>query len=197
MKRLIIASTFALAFACAGSVSAAQNENQSSNQQNFAVNVTATPGQYETYVIDLHAGYGLAALVGNTHRQFMQAQRAADHSEALRKMGLAQQANVAVAIDNSTGPGVAKRIVVTGSDERTVAVVDVVCKRAALAEGGHCQLFTDRAGTLLSSTAPTHSQHLASAKTHRQHLALAKTHSQHLASAKRLHRGQATAQPTV
>ncbi|GLQ96154.1 hypothetical protein [Dyella mobilis] len=138
MKRLIIATTIALSLSCASSISA-QDETHATNLQYFTV--TAQPGQYETYYIDLHTGYGLAALVGNTHREYMQAERAAERSEALREMGLARQPLVAVAIDNSTGPGVAKRIVVSDHAQNTVAVVDVFCKRAAPVDGKHCQVF--------------------------------------------------------
>lgn len=139
MKSLIIASTIALSLACAVSVSAAQDQNQAINLQNFTVTAA---GQYETYVVDLHTGYGLKALVGNTHKQYMQAQRAADSSEALRKQGMAPQPFVAVAIDNSVGPGVAKRILLMDATQNPVAVVDVYCKRSASLEGKHCQLFS-------------------------------------------------------
>lgn len=138
MKRLITASTIALSLACAVSISAAQDENQAINLQNFTV---TAPGQYETYLVDLHTGYGLKAFVGNTHGQYVQAQRAADSSEALRKLGIASQPFVAVAIDNSLGPGVAERVLVTDSTQGTVAVVDVYCKRSAPVGGRHCQLF--------------------------------------------------------
>jgi hypothetical protein len=139
MKRLIIASTIALGFVCAGSISAAQDQIHTTNLPNFTV--TAPIGQYETYFVDLHTGYGLEALVGNTHRQYVQAERAAERSEALRKMGIASQPFVAVAIDNSIGPGVAQRVLVMDSAQSTVAVVDVYCKRVAPAGSKHCQLF--------------------------------------------------------
>lgn len=137
MKRLIIASTITLGLACAGSVSVAQNETQAINLPNFTV--TAPEGQYETYLVNLPTGYGLAAFVGNTHRQYVQAERAAEGSEALRKQGMAMQPFVAVAIDNSTGPGVAKRFVLTDAVRNTVAIVDVYCKRSA-SVGKHCRL---------------------------------------------------------
>jgi hypothetical protein len=138
MKRLIIASTIALSLACAGSISAAQDEIHTTNLQTFTVTAT---GQYETYFVDLHTGYGLKALVGNTHRQYMQAERVAEGSEALRQQGMARQPFVSVAIDNSIGPGVAKRFLLMDSAQSTVAIVDVYCKRAVPAGGKHCQLF--------------------------------------------------------
>jgi len=140
MKSPIIASTLALSFACACGISAAQDQTHATNLQNFTV--TAPIGQYETYFIDLQTGYGLKALVGNTHSQYVQAERVAERSEALRKMGILPQPYVAVAIDNSTGPGVAKRILVMDSDQATVAIVDVYCKRAVPVESKHCQLFS-------------------------------------------------------
>ena len=139
MKRLIIATTIALTLACAGSISAAQDETHATNLPNFTV--TAPPGQYETYFVDLHTGYGLEAFVGNTHSQYVQAAQAAERSEALRKRGIAAQPFVAVAIDNSTGPGVAKRVLLFDSTQSTVAIVDVYCKRAAPAGVKHCQLY--------------------------------------------------------
>jgi hypothetical protein len=139
MKRLIIATTIALSLACAGSISAAQDETHATNLENFTV--TAPPGQYETYFVDLHTGYGLEAFVGNTHTQYVQAARAAERSEALRKLGIAPQPFVAVAIDNSIGPGVAKRVLLFDAAQSAVAIVDVYCKRAAPAGGKHCQLY--------------------------------------------------------
>lgn len=138
MKHLIIATTIALGLACVGGVNAAQDETRTTNMQN--VTVTETPAQYETYVADLHIGYGLEALVGNTHSQYVQAQRAAERSEALRLRGMAQQPLVAVAIDNSSGPGVARRILLTDSAQDTVAIVDVYCKRAVPSGDAHCTL---------------------------------------------------------
>jgi hypothetical protein len=138
MKRLIIASTIMLSLACAGSISA-QEEIHAINLQNLTV---TAQGQYETYFVDLHTGYGLQALVGNTHSQYVEAKRAAESSEALRKQGIAAQPVVAVAIDNSTGPGVAKRILLMDSTQSTVAIVDVYCKRSAPARARHCRLFS-------------------------------------------------------
>lgn len=137
MKSLMTATMFALGLACVGSTSVAQDQTRATNLQNFTV--TAPAGQYETYSIDLPTGYGFAALVGNTHRQYMQAQRAAEGSEALRMRGVASKPYVAVAIDNSAGPGVAKRFLLTDSVQNTVAVVDVYCKRVA-PEGKRCRL---------------------------------------------------------
>lgn len=139
MKRLIIATTIVLGLACVGSVSVAQDETHTTNLQNFTV--TAPAGQYETYFVDLPTGYGLKAFVGNTHRQYVQAERAAEGAEALRKLGIASQPFVAVAVDNSTGPGVAKRFLLTDSVQNTVAIVDVYCKRAA-PEGKRCRLVS-------------------------------------------------------
>jgi hypothetical protein len=141
MNRLMIASTIALGFACTGSISAAQDQVQATNLPNFTV--TAPTGQYETYFIDLPTGYGLEALVGNTHMQYVQAERAVERSEAQRRSGrVASQPFVAVAIDNSIGPGVARRILLMDSSQSTVAMVDVYCKRVAPAGGKHCQLFS-------------------------------------------------------
>lgn len=153
MKLQIIAATIAISVACAGSISAAQDQSHTTNLQTFTV--TAPPGQYETYVIDLHTGYGLAALVGNTHSQYMEAARAAERSEALRKQGVTQQPLIAIAIDNSIGAGVAKRILVTDAAQNTVAFVDVHCKRAVPAGSEHCQLFPN-------GIRPTHGERLAS-----------------------------------
>jgi hypothetical protein len=138
MKRLIIATTIVLGLACAGSVSAVQDETHATNLQSFRV--TAPPGQYETYFVNLHTGYGMEAFVGNTHRQYVQAERAAERSEALRKLGIAPRPFVAVAIDNSIGPGVATRFLLIDSAQNAVAIVDVYCKRAAPVGGKHCQL---------------------------------------------------------
>jgi hypothetical protein len=138
MKRQIIVTTIVIGLACIGSVSAAQDETQTTNMQN--VTVTEAPAQYETYVVDLHMGYGLEALVGSTHSQYVQAQRVADRSEALRQQGLALRPLVAVAIDNSSGPGVAKQFELIDAAQNTVAIVNVYCKRAASAGGKHCQL---------------------------------------------------------
>lgn len=139
MKRLLIAMTIALGLAGVGSSSIAQDQTQATNLQNFTV--TAPAGQYETYFLNLPTGYGLKALVGNTHRQYVQAERAASGWEGLRKQSVAPQPFVAVAIDNSTGPGVAKRFLLTDSVQNTVAIVDVYCKRVA-PEGKRCRLVS-------------------------------------------------------
>lgn len=137
MKHLIMASTITLGLACASSVSVAQDETQAVNLPNFTV--TAPEGPYETYFINLPTGYGLAAFVGHTHQQYMEAERVVEQSEVLRKRGMAMQPFVAVAIDNSTGPGVAKRFLLTDSLQNTIAIVDVYGKRAA-PEGKRCRL---------------------------------------------------------
>lgn len=140
MKRPIIVTTIALGLACIGASSTAQDTSRTTSLQH--VTVTAVPGQYETYVVNLNTGYGLEALVGNTHKQFMQAQRAVENSEALRKQGMAQSPFVAVAVDNSSGPGLARRILLFDSNQNTVAIVDAYCKQAAPAGGKHCQLIS-------------------------------------------------------
>lgn len=137
MKRLMIATIIALALACVGSVSAAQDEIRTTNLQHVTVNAQ---GQYETYIVDLTKSYGLEALVGNTHRQYVQAQRAADRSEAMRKHGMAQRPLVTVAVDNSMGPGVAKQFQLIDSAQDTVAIVNVYCKRVVPSGGPRCQL---------------------------------------------------------
>ena len=137
MKHLTIATTIALGLACVGSVGVAQDQTQTTNMQNVTVNETP---QYETYVTDLHMGYGLKTLVGSTRRQYVQAQRAAEGSEALRMWGIAQQPLVAVAIDNSSGPGVARQIQLIDSTRGTVAVVNVYCKRVVPSGDKHCKL---------------------------------------------------------
>jgi len=137
MKHLINATTLALGLFCAGGVSAAQDQTQPTNLRN--VTVTAIPGQYETYVANLHTGYTLHALVGNTHKQYMQARRAADQAEAVRKSG-APVTHVAVAIDNSAAPGVARQIQVFDPARNTVAIVNVYCKRTMPSGAARCAL---------------------------------------------------------
>ena len=138
MKHPIVATTLALGLACVVGVSAAQDQDQTTNMQN--VTVTGVPGQYETYLVDLNTGHTLQALVGNTHRQYMQAQRAADRSESLRMQSIAWQPLVAVAIDNSSGPGVAKQVQLINTARETVAIVNVYCKRAVPSGSAHCKL---------------------------------------------------------
>jgi hypothetical protein len=138
MKRLIIGTSIALGLAWGGSVSAAQDETRTTTLQHVTVN--APPGQYEIYVVDLHLGYGLTAFVGNTHRQYVQARREVERLEALRKHGMARQPLVAVAVDNSTGHGVAKQFQLIDSAQNTVAVVNVYCKQFVRAGGKRCQV---------------------------------------------------------
>ncbi len=154
MKKLIIATTIALALAGVGGVSSAQDQTRTTNMRK--VTVDAVRAQYDTYVVDLDVGYKLNALVGNSHRQFVQAQRAAEKSEALRMRGIALQPLVAVAIDNSSGPGVARQIHLINSAQYTVAIVNVYCKRAVPSGGAHCKLAPVRMST------NTYSQRLAS-----------------------------------
>lgn len=163
MKRLIIVTSIALGLACVAGASIAQDQSQTTNLQN--VSVTAAPGQYETYVVDLSTGYGLAALVGNSHRQYVQAQRAAENSEVLRKQGMAPQPFVSVAIDNSSGPGMARQIRLIDAAQDTVAIVNVYCKQAAPAEGHRCQLVPQSVATHASD------QRLASKQAGRPQLA--------------------------
>ncbi|WP_426700130.1 hypothetical protein ACPPVV_12045 [Rhodanobacter sp. Col0626] len=138
MKHLINATTLALGLVCAGGVSAAQDEIQT--QATNMRDVTVNAGQYETYSADLDTGYTLHALVGNNHRQYVQARRAADSSEALRKSGIAAPAHIAVAIDNASGPGVARQIRLIDPARNTVAIVNVYCKRVMPSGGPRCRL---------------------------------------------------------
>lgn len=150
MKRPIIATTIALGLVCVGGISVAQGQSQTANLQH--VTVTATPAPFETYVVNLDTGYGLEVLVGNTHRQYMQAQRAAESSEALRRQGSALSPFVAVALDNSSGPGLARQIQLTDAAKDTFAAVNVYCKRAAMAGGKRCLLVSkDASGPDLAS----------------------------------------------
>jgi hypothetical protein len=151
MKHLIVATTVALGLSCISGVSAAQDESEQTTRLQ-RVTVTAAPGQYETYTVDLNTGYALQTLVGHTHRQYVQAQREAARSEALRKQGMALLPVVTVAIDNSSGPGMARRILLFDGNRALVAVVDVHCKRVAPAEGKRCQLVSrDASGQSLAS----------------------------------------------
>ncbi|MDW2979980.1 MAG: hypothetical protein WBG81_06505 [Rhodanobacter sp.] len=140
MKHLTIATAIAFGLSCIVGVGAAQDTSQTANLQR--VTVTAVPGQYETYTVDLDAGYGLQALVGHTHRQYLQARREAERSEALRKQGMAAAPFVTVALDDSSGPGMATRILLFDASDATVAITDVHCKRVAPAGGQRCQLFS-------------------------------------------------------
>ena len=139
MKHLIQA-TLALGLFCVGGVSAAQDEIPTQTTTTMRdVTVTAVP-QYETYIADLPTGYALHALVGNTHRQYVQAQRDAARSDALRRSGLAVPAHVAVAIDNFSGPGTARQIWLIDGSRETVAIVNVYCKRVMPSGGPRCRL---------------------------------------------------------
>jgi hypothetical protein len=155
MKHLINATTLAFGLICAGGASAAQDETQTQATDMRDVTVNAVPGQYETYRADLDTGYTLHALVGNTHRQYVQARRTADSSESLRKRGIAVP--IAVAIDNASGPGVAKQIQLIDSARNTVGIVNVYCKRVMPSGGPRCRLAprpmsTSRYGQSLAST---------------------------------------------
>lgn len=158
MKYLIHVTTFALGLACAGGVSAAQDEPQTRTTTMRDVTVNAMPARYETYVAHLRTGYALHALVGNTRRQFVQAQQAADRSEFLRRQGIAGPPHVTVAIDNSQG-GVARQIQLIDGARETVAIVNVYCKRVVQAGGERCRLavqpmWNDRASRRLAATPP-------------------------------------------
>lgn len=138
MKYPILASVVTLGLACIAGASAAQEATRTTNLK--YVTVTGTPTPYEIYVVDLDRAYGLQVLVGNNHKQYMHAQRAADRSEALRKQGISQGSYVAVAIDNSSGPGVARQIQLSEPGRGTVAIVDVYCKAFVHSGGDHCTL---------------------------------------------------------
>lgn len=149
MKRTIIAMTITLGLACSSGTSLAQDQSQAANLQN--VTVTAPPGQYETYVVNLNPDYGLEVRVGSTHSQYMQAQRATDRSEALRKQGMAQSPFVAVAIDNSSGPGLARQVQLFDRAQNTLAIVNVYCRHVVRADGKRCQLISQQVSTNASS----------------------------------------------
>jgi hypothetical protein len=137
LMKLIHATTLAFGLFCAGGASAAQDQTQPTQLRD--VTVTAIPGQYETYVANLHTGYTLHALVGNTHRQYVQAQRAADRSESLRKRGI-PATHVSIAIDNFSAVGMAKQIQVIDSARNTVAIVNMYCKRTMPSGAARCLL---------------------------------------------------------
>jgi hypothetical protein len=137
MKSLTRATTLAFGLVCAAGASAAQDQRQATNLRD--VTVYAVPGKYDTYVANLHTSYTLHALVGHTHRQYVQARRAAEASESARMRGL-PSSHVAVAIDNSSGPGVARRILLIGPDGNTVAIVNVYCKRSMPSGAPRCNL---------------------------------------------------------
>lgn len=145
MKRTIIATALAFGLVCASGVGVAREQSQTANLQH--VTVTAAPGQYETYVVDLNPDYGLKVLVGSTHRQYMQAQRTTNRSEALRKQGMAPSPFVTVAIDNSSGPGLARQVRLLDRAQNMLAIVDVYCHHVVRAEGNHCLLVSEPVST--------------------------------------------------
>jgi hypothetical protein len=146
MKKLILAMTTALGLASVGGVSLAQDQTQTTQLQNVLVTGQRTP--YETYITHLDAGFQLQALVGHTHKQYMQAQRAAEQLESQRMQGLAQQPVVSVAIDNSAGPGVARQFQLIDANSETVAIVNVYCKRSMPSEGQRCQMAPQATATM-------------------------------------------------
>ncbi len=139
MKRTITVIALALTLAGISGIACAQDRPDSADMQR--VTVTASPGQYETYEMDLDAGFGLQARVGNTHRQFLQASRATAELETLRTHGKAATPFVTVAIDNSARAGSAWQYVLTDRGNRTLAIVNVYCKRAASA-GSQCRMVS-------------------------------------------------------
>jgi transcriptional regulator GlxA family with amidase domain len=155
MNLLVATTAFALVLASGASV--AQTQSRATEMQNVTVNGVPVP--YETYAADLSAGFTLQALVGNAHTHYMQAKRAAEHSEALRKRGFASQPIVSVAIDNSAGAGVAKQIQLVNGARETIAIVNVYCKRSVPSGGPHCKLVPRQMG------ADTDGQRLASIQT--------------------------------
>ena len=148
MKHLIIATTTVLALACASGVSVAQDQTQTTKMETVAVSHLPA---YDTYIVDLDVGYKLVAAVGHTHSQYVQARRAVNRSEALRMRGLASDPLVSVAIDDSSGPGVARQIRLINSAHDTVAVVNVHCKRSVPSGGPHCKLDPQRMRTNLDN----------------------------------------------
>lgn len=165
MKHPIIATTIVLGLSCISGVSAARDESQKTTRLQ-RVTVSAAPGQYETYTVNLNIGYGLKALVGHTHRQYIQAQREAERWEALRKQGMALSPFVTVAIDNSSGPGTARRILLFDANRGTVAVVDAHCKRVAPGEGKRCQMVSPDASSQSLASREIRSLYLAEVDQH-------------------------------
>jgi hypothetical protein len=164
MKHPIIATTIMLGLSCISGVSAAQDEAQQTTRlQHVTVNPAA--GQYETYAVNLNAGYGLKTLVGHTHRQYVQAQREAERLEALRKQGMALSPFVTVALDNSSGPGMGRRILLFDANRATVAIVDAHCKRVA-PEGKRCQLVSPDASSRSLASIGTQRLYLAGVDQH-------------------------------
>lgn len=138
MKHLIIATTVAFGLFCVGGDSVAQDQTQATNMRK--VTVTQEPARYEIYLADLHTGYQLEALVGNTHRQYMHARRVAERLEGLRMRGLALQPMVVVAIDDSSAPGMASQIQLSNAVHDPIAIVNVYCKQHVSSGSAHCRL---------------------------------------------------------
>ncbi|MFK2930677.1 hypothetical protein [Dyella agri] len=141
MKRMIVVTAITLALACVCGASVAQQQSQTANLQH--VTVTAARGQYEAYVVNLDTGFDLEVRVGNTHMQYMQAERVTERSEALRKQGMAQSPFVAVAIDNSVGSGLARQVELRDGAQNTLAIVDVYCKQSARPDGNRCRMVSE------------------------------------------------------
>ncbi|WP_017463519.1 hypothetical protein [Dyella ginsengisoli] len=137
MKHTIVAAIATFGLACVPSISAAQD--QTTKLQD--VTVTGEPAPYAVYAVDFDTGYGLKALVGHTHRQYIHAQRAAAASEALRRQGLAMSPYVTVAIDNS-GSGLARQVQLLDAGRNTVAIVNVYCKGGDPSQGRRCSLVS-------------------------------------------------------
>lgn len=137
MKRSTVVAAMAIGLVCVAGAGFAQDANTSHPGR---VVVTAAPAQFRTYVVNLDTGYALQVLVGNTHRQFMQAQRAAEHSEALRVQGQATSPFVTVALDNSSGPGSARRFLLADPSQGVVAVVDAFCKQSNSVGRARCRM---------------------------------------------------------
>lgn len=139
MKRSIPAAAVVLGLAGVSGTVVAQSVVPSVDLRR--VTVTASPGQYENYAIALGAGYALHVRVGNTHRQYMEALRATESSETLRREGRAPAPFVAVALDNASAPGLARQVRLVDRAQNTLAIVDVYCKRLASDAGNHCRLI--------------------------------------------------------
>jgi len=138
MKHMIVASILAFGVVCASGGGIAQEQSQTADLQN--VSVTAPAARYETYAVDLDAGFGLKVFVGNRHGQYMEARRVTRRLEDLRKQGMAESPFVNVAIDNSSGESRAWQILLSDRERRTPAIVDVYCKHFARNGGKRCLL---------------------------------------------------------
>jgi hypothetical protein len=134
----------ALGLAGAGGATLAQDQTQTTELQDIVVTGVRAP--YETYVTHLDAGFQLQALVGNTHRQYMQARRAADRLESLRMQGRWERPLVSVSIDNSSGAGVARQFQLINGEHETVAIVNVYCKRSMPSGGPRCRMAPQSTG---------------------------------------------------